>query len=122
MSSETFRAGVGPRVTALDVLRLVSELLAFGALAVWGFLAWPMPWNIVAGVGAPVAAILVWALFISPKAVIRLPRFVRLVVELLVFVSATLALWALELAWAGIAVGVFCIVVGVFVLRRDTAR
>ncbi|HJB63937.1 MAG TPA: YrdB family protein [Candidatus Microbacterium pullistercoris] len=122
MSSETFRAGVGPRVTALDVLRLVSELLAFGALAVWGFLAWPMPWNILAGVGAPVAAILVWALFISPKAVIRLPRFVRLVVELLVFVSATLALWALELAWAGIAVGVFCIVVGVFVLRRDTAR
>ncbi|GGD44617.1 hypothetical protein GCM10010915_27310 [Microbacterium faecale] len=122
MSSETSRAGVGPRVTVLDVLRLVSELLAFGALAVWGFLAWPVPWNIVAGIGAPVAAILVWALFLSPKAVIRLPRFVRLVVELLVFVSATLALWALDLAWAGIAVGLFCIVVGVFVLRRDTAR
>lgn len=122
MTSETPQAGVGPRVTALDVLRLLSELLAFAALAAWGFLAWTLPWSIVWGIAAPLAAILVWAVFLSPKAVVRLPRLVRSVIELLVFVSATLALWGLGFAWAGVAVGVFCVAVGVAVLRRDTAQ
>ena len=94
MSSATGSAGIGPRVTALDVLRLLSELLAFGSLCVWGFLAWSMPWSIVWGIGAPLVAILIWALFLSPKAVIALPRAIRTLIELLVFVSATLALWA----------------------------
>ncbi|HLS92265.1 MAG TPA: YrdB family protein [Microbacterium sp.] len=120
MSSATEQAGIGPRVTALDVLRLLSEIVAFGSLAVWGFLAWPFAWNIVWGIGAPVVAILVWALFISPRAVVALPSLVRMIIELLVFVSATLALWALGLPWAGLAAGVFCVVVGVFVLRRET--
>ncbi|HLT67529.1 MAG TPA: YrdB family protein [Microbacterium sp.] len=119
MSSATGSAGIGPRVTALDVLRLLSELLAFGSLCVWGFLAWSMPWSIVWGIGAPLVAILIWALFLSPKAVIALPRAIRTLIELLVFVSATLALWALDLPWAGLAVGAFCVVVGVFVLRRE---
>jgi len=44
---------------------------------------------------------------------------VRAVIELLVFVSATLALWGLGLPWAGVVVGVFCIVVGVLVGRRE---
>ena len=119
MSSATGSAGLGPRVTALDVLRLLSELLAFASLCVWGFLAWSMPWSIVWGIGAPVVAILIWALFLSPKAVFSLPRAIRTLIELLVFVSATLALWALGLPWAGLAVGAFCVVVGVFVLRRE---
>lgn len=107
-----------PRITVLDALRLLSELLAFGSLALWGFLAWPLPWSIVFGLGAPIAAILVWALFLSPQAVLRVHRDVRAVVELLVFASATLALWALDLPWVGLAVGVFCIVVGVLHGRR----
>ncbi len=53
---------------------------------------WPFPWNIVVGIGAPVVAILVWALFVSPRAVFEVHPFVRAVVELLVYVSATLAL------------------------------
>lgn len=111
-------AGTRPRVTVLDVLRLVSQILAYASVALWGFLAWPLPWSIVIGVAAPIAAILVWALFVSPKAVLAVHPLVRTVVELLVFVSATLALWALNLAWAGVAVGVFCVVVGVFANRR----
>ncbi|MGI6879507.1 YrdB family protein [Microbacterium sp. gxy059] len=108
-----------PRVTVLDVLRLASELVAFASLALWGFLAWPMPWSVVAGIGAPVAAILLWALFVSPRAVVAVPLGVRTIVELLIFVSATLALWALDLPWAGVAVGAFCVLIGVLVLRRD---
>lgn len=107
-----------PRITVLDVLRFLSELLAFGSLALWGFLAWPLPWSIVFGLGAPLVAILVWALFLSPRAVLHLHRDVRTVVELLVFVSATLALWALGLPWAGLSVGVFCVVIGVLHGRR----
>lgn len=119
MASATEPAGVGPRITALDALRFLSELLAFAALAFWGFLAWDTPWNFVWGFGAPLLAIFAWALFLSPKAVFHLPRFVRAVIELLVFVSATLALWGLGLPWAGVVVGVFCIVVGVLVGRRE---
>lgn len=119
MASATDPADVGPRITALDALRLLSELVAFASLALWGFLAWNTPWSFVWGIGAPLIAILVWALFLSPRAVFHLPRLVRAVIELLVFVSATLALWGLGLPWAGLVVGAFCIVVGVLVGRRD---
>ena len=119
MASATDPAGVGPRITALDALRLVSELVAFAALALWGFLAWNAPWSFVWGIGAPLLAILGWALFLSPRAVFHLPRLVRAVIELLVFASATVALWGLGMPWAGLAVGVFCVAVGVLVGRRE---
>ncbi|MTE24521.1 YrdB family protein [Microbacterium sp. ZXX196] len=107
-----------PRITALDALRLVSEILAIASLALWGFLAWPLPWAVVWGLGAPIVAILVWAAFVSPRAIFRVPSVVRTLVEVLVFVSATLALWDLNLPWAGLAVGAFCVVVGVLTGRR----
>lgn len=97
----------------LDVLRLLTEVLVFGSIAVWGFLAWAFPWNVVAGIGAPVLAILVWALFVSPKAVIAVHPFIRALVELAVFVTATIALWDLGLPWAGLGVGAFAVAIGV---------
>ncbi|WP_029149439.1 YrdB family protein [Microbacterium indicum] len=107
-----------PRITLLDVLRLLSELLAFGSLALWGFFAWPQPWAVVFGIATPVVAILVWAFFLSPKAVIAVPSYVRALIELVIFASATVALWALSFPWAGLAVGVFCVAVGLLVGRR----
>ena len=65
-----------PQVGVWDVLRFVIELFAFVSLAVWGFIAWPLPWNIVVGIGAPLFAIVLWALFRSPKAVIRITAVV----------------------------------------------
>ncbi|MBF0817435.1 DUF2568 domain-containing protein [Microbacterium paludicola] len=109
------------RISALDVLRFLTELVAVGSLALWGFLAWPLPWNIVAGLGAPALAILLWALFVSPKAVFAVHPFIRIVVELLIFLSATLAWWALGQPWIGLAVGVVSVAVGVAVARRDAA-
>jgi len=44
--------------------------------------------------------------------------FVRALVELLIFLSATLAWWALGRPWIGLAVGVVCVVVGVAHGRR----
>ncbi len=114
--------GVRPtRLTALDVLRFLTELVAFASLALWGFLAWSLPWNIVLGIGAPALAILLWALFVSPKAVFAVHPFIRIVVELLVFLSATLGWWALGQPWVGLAVGVVCVAVGVAVARRGLA-
>lgn len=108
-------------LAALDILRLLTELVAVGSLALWGFLSWPFPWNIVAGIGAPLLAILMWALFVSPKAVFAVHPFIRIVVELLIFLSATLAWWALGQPWIGLAVGVVSVAVGVAVARRSVA-
>lgn len=111
--------GVTPRrVSVLDVLRLLTELAALAALAMWGFLAWAAPWNIVVGIGAPVLAILAWALFVSPKAVIAVHPFLRAIVELAVFLAATIALWDLGLPWVGVAFGVVAVVVGLLHNRR----
>ena len=65
----TSAAGTRPALSAVDIIAFVCEIFAFGTLALWGFTLWPFPWNIVAGIAAPVAAILAWALFVSPRAV-----------------------------------------------------
>lgn len=108
-------------LSAIDVLAFVSELFAFATLAVWGFVAWPFPWNIVAGIAAPVAAILVWALFVSPRAVFAVHPFVRAIVELLVYASATIALWSMGLTWVGLVYGVLAVTIGVLAGRRRFA-
>ena len=105
-------------LTALDVAAFVVEMLAFATLAVWGFLTWPFAWNILAGIATPTLAILVWALFVSPRAVFRVHPFVRAFVELLVYASATIALWSLGLAWVGLGFAVVAVTVGVLKGRR----
>ncbi|GAA3896998.1 YrdB family protein [Microbacterium invictum] len=114
-------AGTRPALTAIDVLAFLCELFAFGTLAFWGFTAWPFPWNIVAGIAAPVAAILLWALFVSPRAVIRVHPFVRALVELLVYAAATVAWWSAGYAWIGLAFGVIAVAVGLIAGRRRLA-
>jgi len=113
--------GTRAPLSAIDVLAFVVELVAFATLAVWGFAMWSFPWNIVVGIGAPLVAILVWALFVSPRAVFAVHPFVRAVVELLVYASATLALWSLGLTWIGVVFGVIAVTVGVFAGRRRLA-
>lgn len=110
--------GMRGALSAIDVLAFVCELAAFGILAFWGFVAFDFPWNIVAGIGAPLLAIVVWALFVSPRAVLAVHPFVRAVVELLVYATATIALWSMGLAWAGIVYGLIAVVVGVLAGRR----
>ena len=53
------------------------------ALGIWGFSE-----NIVLGVTAPLAAAVVWGLWIAPKAKRRLRDPVRLAIELLLFGAA----------------------------------
>ncbi|MET0956250.1 MAG: YrdB family protein [Cryobacterium sp.] len=97
-----------PTIGANDILRFLLELFAFVSLALWGFLAWPLPWpGILVGILAPAFAILAWALFRSPKAVFKLDPFGKAIVEIFVFGAAALAWWDLG---QPIVAGVFAIV------------
>lgn len=113
--------GMRPALNVLDVLSVLCGLFAFGTLAFWGFVAWDWPWNLVVGIGAPVVAILLWALFVSPRAVLAVHPFVRALVELLVYAAATIAWWALGYAWVGLGFAVIAVTVGVIVGRRRLA-
>ncbi|MET2011963.1 YrdB family protein [Microbacterium chocolatum] len=114
-------AGTRAPLSAVDLLAFACELFAFVTLAIWGFAMWPLPWNIVVGIGAPVAAILVWALFVSPRAVVPVHPFVRGFVELLVYASATVAWWGMEQPWVGVIFAVIAVTVGVISGRRRLA-
>ena len=76
-------------------LRFVLELCLLVALGVWGFSE-----NVVLGIAAPLAAAVVWGLWIAPKASRRLRDPARLVVELVLFGAAGAALAAADHALA----------------------
>lgn len=108
-----------PNINALDIVRAVVLVVAIGTLALWGFAAWPLPWNIVLGIGAPVVVLLIWALFLSPKPVLRLHPFLRAVVELLIYVGVTIAWWLMDQPLIGIAFAVVAVGAGVVSGRRS---
>jgi hypothetical protein len=72
-------------------LRFVLELCMLVALGIWGFSE-----NFVLGIAAPLAAAVVWGLWIAPKATRRLRDPVRLALELLLFGAAGVALAAAD--------------------------
>lgn len=113
--------GTRPPLSAIDLLAFVCELFAFASLAIWGFAMWPFPWNIVVGIGAPVLAILVWALFVSPRAVLAVHPFVRALVELLVYAAATAAWWSMGNVWIGLVFGLIAVTIGAIAGRRRFA-
>lgn len=102
-SADARAAGLGPN----DVLQFLLELFAFASLGIWGFLAFPLPWpGVLIGIAAPLLAILVWALFRSPKAVFRIDLFGRALVEIAIFSAAALA-------WVGLGQPIVAIVFAV---------
>lgn len=111
-------AGVGPRATALDIVRVIVLLVALASLAIWGLTAWPMPWAVVVAIGAPLIVLLVWALFLSPRPVLAVHPFIRAIVELAVYASVTIAWWSLGQTWLGLGFGVVAVAVGVVAGRR----
>jgi hypothetical protein len=85
-------------------LRFILELCALGALAYWGFHnGQGLALKILLGVGAPLLAAVVWGVFVSPRAARPVPGPVRLLLELLVFGGAALALAAAGQGALGLA-------------------
>jgi hypothetical protein len=95
-------------MTVLKVLNLVVrfllELCMLAAVGYWGFKTqsgWGM--KIILGIGLPVLIAVIWGLFVAPKARYPLSRISRLVLELVLFGSGAVALFASgkpEFGWA----------------------
>lgn len=110
-----------PALSALDIVRVVVLIAAIGSLALWGFASWDLPWSIVIGIGAPVVALLLWALFLSPRPVLRVHPFLRAIVELFIYVGVTIAWWSMGQALIGTAFALVAVSAGVLSGRRALA-
>lgn len=102
-----------------DVLRFFLELFAFFSLSFWGFAAWDFPWSIVVGILTPLVAILLWALFRSPQAVVPLGVFGRAVVEIVVMASAAIAWVMLGQLIVGVAFALVATISGIISGRKE---
>ena len=89
-----------------DSVRFCLELAALAGLAVWGWEAGPDGVNVVLAVAAPLAAAVLWWLFVAPKA--RRPQAdpSRLLLELAVFGGGTLAFAAAGLETSAVVLGI----------------
>jgi hypothetical protein len=107
-------------VSALDVVRAFVELFAVVSLVLWGLLgfAFPLPGLIVAIV-APALAILLWALFRSPKAVFRVDNYVKALVEIVVMATAAFAWFDLQQPIIGVVFLIIAAVTGVIQGLRE---
>lgn len=107
-----------PTITVLDVVRSIVLVIAVATLALWGFATSPFPWNIVLGIGTPLLVIVVWAVFLSPRPVLRLHPFLRAAVELLIYVGVTIAWWLMDQPFIGLAFALVAVGTGVVSGRR----
>lgn len=103
-----------------DILRFVLELFTFVSLGIWGFTTWPLPWpGVLIGIGAPALAILLWALFRSPKAVIKIDPFGKALVEICVMGAAVFAWFALGQPIVAVVFALVATVSGVIAGRKE---
>jgi hypothetical protein len=75
-------------------IRFLWEILALIGFGYWGFHAVDQTFlKIILGIGAPLLAAVLWGAFGSPKAPYALSGFPRLLLEILVFGGAAVALF-----------------------------
>jgi hypothetical protein len=105
----------GQAVNALNlaIRFFVVELGALAAAAYWGWEATTGPGRWYLAVLAPAAVILVWALFVSPKARIRVSKQAALAIELVLLGLVAVGLAVMEPIWVGIADGAVALVSGI---------
>lgn len=97
----------------LAVRFFVVELGALAGAAYWGFQATSGAGQLWLAVAAPVAVILVWGMFISPRARVALPPIAALVVELVLLGLVALGVAAAGPVWLGVAYGGIALASGV---------
>jgi hypothetical protein len=98
----------------LLAIRFVLELAALASLAYWAFSEFDGVLSVLLGIGAPLAAAVVWGLYVSPKA--RYGSPVRQAVgEAVVFVAAVIALLDADQPVLAVAFALVALVDGVLV-------
>lgn len=69
------------------------------------------------GIGAFIAAVLIWALFLSPKPVLRTDRFGQALIELLFIAAGVAALYFVGVPWLIVVIcGVIAMLMSYLVL------
>ncbi|MED1954259.1 YrdB family protein [Brevibacillus centrosporus] len=77
------------------LLVFLSEVAAIIAYGYWGFQFHSSTWvKWALGIGIPVVVIVVWGLFLSPKASVEFPQALRIGMKVMVFGFAAAALYA----------------------------
>lgn len=96
------------------LLRGLFHVIAIASVTVWGFVEWPLPFpGILTGLGFLILSVLVWALFLSPRPVLRTDRFGQALIELLLLAAAVATMLSFGIFWVWAALfGVVAAVVG----------
>lgn len=96
-------------------LRFLVELLALAAFAIGGWSLATGPLRFVLAIALPVIAAIVWGLWMAPKSSRRLHDPTRLVVEIVFFLAAGVALViaGFPVAGVGLALGAIAVAVAV---------
>jgi hypothetical protein len=92
-------------------LRFILEVSALVALGYWGFHAGSgetTHW--VLGIGAPLAAAVVWGLFVAPRRRFDVPNVVWILLQVLFFGAAVLGLVVSDQVWPAVVFVVLLIV------------
>jgi uncharacterized membrane protein YoaK (UPF0700 family) len=96
------------------IFRFAIEICFLIAIGYWG---WRQGFSLAERIGLAAAAVfvtaVVWGVFVSPKARVRLPENLRLTVELLVVAAAVAALRATGRVRPALLLGVAGVMVGV---------
>src|ERR687892_659957 len=93
-------------------VRFILEVGVLVALGHWGWKTGEGAMRWVFAIGAVLAAVVVWTLFVSPDPTIELARPIRLIIEFAVWLAAGAALWATGLRTLAIAFVVIALVSG----------
>lgn len=87
-------------IATLQVVRALFHLATVAIITLWGFVSWPLPFpGIISGAGFLALTVVIWALFLSPRPMLRTDRFGQALVELLLLAAAVAALLFLGVFW-----------------------
>lgn len=100
----------------MQLLRALCHLCTVLIITFWALNSWGLPFpGLIAGAGFLVLTVTIWALFLSPKPMLRTDRFGQALIELLLIAGAVGALLSLGTNWiVAMTLGLFAAVVGYF--------
>lgn len=112
--NETLPAAPSRSALILQLLRALCHLGTVVIITIWAMLSWGLPFpGLIAGAGFLVLTTVIWALFLSPKPMLRTDRFGQALIELLLIAGAVGALLSLGTNWiVAVILGLFAAVVG----------